>query len=104
MKNYECELIDEIDCIQEYLKNKKQLEDYIIGNHYKLQKFNLSVIKQNLYERDKINEINSDLLQVVEPIIDVEPYQSEISFIYLFFGIFIFIVFLNVLLIFIQTI
>lgn len=104
MKNYECELIDEIDCIQEYLKNKKQLEDYIIGNHYKLQKFNLSVIKQNLYERDKINEINSDLLQVVEPIIDVEPYQSEISFIYLFFGLFILIVFFNFLLIFIQTI
>lgn len=104
MKNYECELIDEIDCIQEYLKNKKQLEDYIIGNHYKLQKFNLNIIKQNLYERDKINEINSDLLQVVEPIINVEPYQSEISFINLFFCIFIFIVFLNVLLIFIQTI
>ncbi len=85
MNEFECVCIEEIDCIENYKKEHKKLEEMIIEK-FKSKKQKHQKSQNNfLYnlEDDILCVVEPDILCVVEPIVNTQPYQSD--FIYKFF-------------------
>lgn len=74
MNEFECVCIEEIDCIENYKKEHKKLEEMII------EKFKS---KRPKFQNNFLHNLEDDILCVLEPIVNTQPYQSD--FIYKLF-------------------
>lgn len=71
MNEFECVCIEEIDCIENYKKKHKKLEEMII------EKFRN---KKQKFQNNLFHNLEDDILCVVEPIVNTQPYQSDVIY------------------------
>lgn len=71
MNEFEYVCIEEIDCIENYKKEHNKLEEMII------EKFKSKKQKHQKSQNNFFHNLEDDILCVVEPIVNTQPYQSD---------------------------